>query len=94
MIYRERVLPFKYEKAFVQHIDDLRKIVEDPDNAMYIDPELRKLLIEKNMIMYLGYPLTPSTRPNPDKELGIGEVFAWQLNVYRILVKDRILEQL
>ncbi len=92
MLFRERILPLRHEEVLLKHIEDLKKVVEDPDNVIYVDPSLRRFLIEKNMIMYLGYPLTPSTKPRPCRELGIGEYFAWQLNAYRIIVKNRIIE--
>ncbi|NPA96183.1 MAG: AAA family ATPase [Crenarchaeota archaeon] len=93
-IYAERIRPLRYERIVAAHVDDLERIVEDPDNASNADPELRKLLIERNLITYLGNPLTPSTRPRPSAEMGIGNEFAWQLNAYRLLIKDRLIPQL
>ena len=71
----------------VEHVRELEEAIEDPDALAHADPALRRLLVEKNMVMYLGHPLTPETRPWPRRDLGIGEEFAWQLNAYRILAK-------
>ncbi len=91
MMFRERILSLRCERLVMEHIDELEKVVEDPDKMLYVDPDLRRLLIEKNLVMYLGYPLTSKTKPRPCRELGIGEYFAWQLSAYRVLIRDRIL---
>jgi len=86
-LYAERVRPLRYERVVVERVRELEEAIEDPDALAHADPALRRLLVEKNMVMYLGHPLTPETRPRPRRGLGIGEEFAWQLNAYRILAK-------
>ncbi len=94
MMFRERILPLRYERIVTERIDELERVVEDPDQVLYIDTDLRRFLIEKNLVIYLGHPLTPSTRPRPCRELGIGEYFAWQLNACRVLIRDRLLSSM
>ncbi len=90
MTYRERVLQLLHERTVREHLDELGEVVEDPDNAVHVDPSLRRLLVEYNMIMYLGHPLTPSTRPKPSRDLGVGMYYAWQLNAYRLLLHEHL----
>ena len=93
-LYAERIRPLRYERIVLEHLEDLENVVEDPDSATGIDPGLRRLLIERNLVTYLGNPLTPRTKPKPSREIGVGEEFAWQLNAYRVLIRDRLLPKM
>ena len=64
---------------------ELLEICRDID-AIASYPELRDRLIELNLVTPVDRPCLGYTPP-PDPELGIGERYAWQLPVYREIVK-------
>jgi len=55
-LYAERVRPLRYERVVVERVRELEEAIEDPDALARADPALRRLLVEKNMVMYLGHP--------------------------------------
>ena len=62
----------------------LKMLVEDPDS----DWSAAEKLEELGLMIKLRRFSTISTVPNPNPELGIGREWAWQLPVYRHLVKQ------
>jgi len=65
----------------------LRRVLENID-ALLHGYEVRKKLIEYNLIVYVAYPTLAFKKLNVDQELGIGEYYAWQIPAYkRILLK-------
>lgn len=42
MMFRERILPLRYERTVAERIDELERVVEDPDQVLYIDTDLRR----------------------------------------------------
>ena len=89
-IYREKILQLGQELDDKRLVEDLRASIEDPD-ILAESPRLRRILIKYNMIVYLGNPLIPQAAPQPAPEMGIGALYAWQVNAYRVLVRDRLL---
>ncbi len=66
--------------------EKLAHLVEDPDS----DWEAAEKLEDLELMIELRRSATLSTIPNPDPELGIGRDWAWQLPVYRLLVKRNL----
>lgn len=62
----------------------LEMLVEDPDS----DWEMAERLEELGLMIELRRSSTISRVPGPSPELGIGRVWAWQLPIYRNLVKQ------
>lgn len=64
--------------------DRLRRLVEDPDS----DVELARVLEDRGlMIRLLRGELCLSEEPSPDRELGIGEKWAWKIPAYRLAIE-------
>ncbi|ABO08722.1 hypothetical protein Pcal_1298 [Pyrobaculum calidifontis JCM 11548] len=82
------------------------KVIEDVD-YLYLGEErglgdLRELLIKENLVMDLprGIPLggesivkSPFEPPPIDKDLGVGQYYAWQMPAYKELLRKALAEQ-
>ncbi len=66
--------------------DKLRRLVEDPDSDWKTAEELEDmgLMIELKQRAVVGQT------PKPDPELGIGKNWAWQIPVYKYIVKKHL----
>lgn len=74
---RELLLNEKYREA-------LRQLVNNVDELDYVDENVRQVLLQENFIIFLlpdDFFLS-GTRPKTSIELGIGDVYAWELPVY------------
>ena len=74
--------------------EELKILVEDPDNADKISTEkmgeVVKTLVKYNMFMYVGLLLTGLRKPKPDSQMGIGKYFAWQIPLYKNIFKTML----
>lgn len=68
----------------------LAEAVDDPD-ALREHRELRRHLVDANLVTPVERPCLGYTPP-PDPELGIGRSYAWQVPMYRLLVKRYLSE--
>jgi hypothetical protein len=75
----------------------LEKAVEDPDTLIdeEVPEELRRSLIEKNLIVYDMYSRSPDLwvdepPPEKDPEIGIGRYVAWQTPLHREAVRKAL----
>ncbi len=90
----DRLRPIVIEIKSRNLIEELKLLIEDPDNV--IDRastkmnELRRFLIESNLFMYKAYSTIDSSYIHRDSELGIGEYYAWQIPAYRIALENLI----
>ncbi len=66
-------------------LEDIDSIHSNPSTKMY---ELRKLLIEENLILAKHMDTLIGRELPPNKDLGIGRYYAWQLPAYREALKE------
>jgi len=82
------------------------KVIEDVDYLYHGEErglgDLRELLIKENLVMDLprGIPLggesivkSPFEPPPIDKDLGVGQYYAWQIPAYKELLRKALTEQ-
>ena len=96
-IYTERVRRVVREFIRKGLQSELEALIKDPDNADRIltdkmDKTIR-ILIKHNMLMRVGLLLINLQKPKPDLEIGLGEHFAWQVPMYKDIMK-RILSKI
>ncbi|WP_291998701.1 ATP-binding protein [Caldivirga sp.] len=88
----ERLAPIVDEVKGRGLVKELIEVVNDPDaihrdsNARLI--ELGDLLIRNNLIIYKWVSTIGNASIPKDPELGIGEYYAWQLPIYRAIIKQ------
>jgi len=72
---------------------ELKTLVEDPDAALDGPSKemlrVTDILVEENLILYKAYkPLAGEIKP--DRELGIGHYYAWQIPAYKTILEKLI----
>jgi len=70
------------EKGLIKH---LVKAVETPDD---ITETLEQILIQHNLIIYKAPRTLTNSKVEENSELGIGKYYAWQIPVYREVLKE------
>lgn len=83
------VVTIIYSKGLTE---ELKALINNPDNGFKTPTESMLILIdiltEANLFMRTGITLAVNSGFKPDKEIGIGEDFGWQIPMYRdILLK-------
>ncbi|ABL78741.1 ATP-binding protein [Thermofilum pendens] len=72
-------------------VEQVKLIIEDPDNIWHRASvemgEAERILLRRNLIIYKGMPTIAREDVKPDKEIGIGEYYAWQIPSYREILK-------
>jgi len=68
---------------------ELMEVINDPD-VIQREPtsrlmELNEILTKNNLIIYKWVTTIGGTKVPRDQGLGIGEYYAWQLPIYRII---------
>ena len=71
---------------------ELIEVIEDPD-VIHEEPtarliELGDLLTRNNLIIYEWTEAIGGVRVPKNTELGIGEYYAWQLPIYRVVARQ------
>ncbi len=67
-------------KLLARHKAIVERAVEDPDALLEAPQELTRYFISKNLVARI---IDPIRRIERDKELGIGEEYAWQTPLHR-----------
>ena len=65
-------------------VDQLRRVCKDIDLLVELH-ELRDILINENMVLYIDSPML-GEKLKRDEAIGIGELYAWQLPVFKDLI--------
>lgn len=75
-------------RTLIRDIDreKLRALVQDPDS----DWRTAMLLEDKGLMIELNRATILGQEPDPDPELGIGKEWAWQLPIYRQILKKML----
>ncbi len=76
-------------------LKELNAVIENPDSISKISSEkmleLKEILIENNLIMRISFQLD-FTLPKPNFSIGLGREYAWQVALYRHVLKQIIEE--
>jgi len=89
--YRDRMRPVVREILNRGLRKELEMVLEDVD-ALFKEHnekmlELEKILIQKNLVIYKKVKTLTEKYVKEEKELGIGEYFAWQVPAYRSIIR-------
>ena len=77
-------------------VEEVREIVDDPDNiyrkATKRMDKAYRILLDENMITYKHMRTVDGKIIRLNRELGIGEYYAWQIPVYRKVLRELIVK--
>jgi len=89
--YRDRLRPVVREVLSRGLGKELEMVLEDVD-ALFKERnekmlELEKILVRKNLVIYKKMKTLTGKYVKEERELGVGEYYAWQVPAYRSLVR-------
>ena len=89
----EEILANPYMRSLLsKYSSEVEKIISDIDILIELDP-VREVLEKLNLVIKIPEVddiYLSEGNPQPDKELGIGRSYAWQIPLYRIILEKAI----
>jgi len=89
--YRDRLRPVVREamsrglgKELEMALEDVDKLFEELNEKML---ELEKILVRRNLVIYKKVKTLTGKYVKEEKELGIGDYYAWQVPAYRSIIR-------
>ncbi len=90
--YREKLVEVVREVRAAGLLECLRGVVEDPDALFHEATEsmlrLERVLTRENLIAYKHWTTVGGQRVERDPEVGVGEYYAWQVPLYREVLRS------
>jgi len=95
--YRDILRELVIELMRKDLVKELELILEDIDNLSKISSHkidlLEQILVERNLVIYKNWMTIDHSYVSSDKEIGVGEFYAWQTPLFRDLLKQILRSQ-